>query len=181
MIFWEPFEHDGIVYDLSHLHPTQIELIQPGIGGNPERCFAIQVIFSLHCFTRSLKGSEASEIEHLIYRDRREDRVFDFGRYELSKRLPEIVKAIDRRACFHSGKGNFFLIELLTSEGQRQEYEVYFEASRSGKRGGLINLYVQSAYVRDASHKSSQPKKKKIGLFVILHNIQNNKPIRAPK
>ncbi|BBU70078.1 hypothetical protein ICHJ_P060 (plasmid) [Fluviibacter phosphoraccumulans] len=69
---------------------------------------------------------------------------------------------------------------LLTSEGQRQGYEIYFKASRSGQRGGLIKLFVQSAHVRDASHKSSQPKKK-IGLFVILHNIQTNQPIREPK
>ena len=71
------------------------------------------------------------------------------------------------------------MVEVITQEGERLDYEIYFEASRGSKKG-VINLYVQSAYVRDAAHGSNTPKMKPIGFTIILFNILNNKPIRIP-
>ncbi|HXR49614.1 MAG TPA: hypothetical protein VN778_01150, partial [Verrucomicrobiae bacterium] len=65
----------------------------------------------------------------------------------------------------------------MDDQGQKIEYEVYFLVSR--ERRGLLRLYVQSAYARDSTHSSSQPKKKKIGFFIIAHNIQSNKEIKV--
>jgi len=50
-------------------------------------------------------------------------------------------------------------------------------AGRAAKKG-VVNLYVQSAYVRDAEHASNRPKKKPISFFVILFNTLHNKPIK---
>jgi hypothetical protein len=114
-----------------------------------------------------------------LYRDSRECRIFDFRRYALSKHLPTIVEGLHQRKCQHSGKGNFFVVEILTEEGEKLDYEIFFEASRSAKKG-VVNLYVQSAYVRDAEHAGNRPKKKPIGFTVILFNTLNNKPIKIP-
>jgi hypothetical protein len=96
----------------------------------------------------------------------------------LSNLLPGIVRELGNRRCYHTGKENFFTIELADHQGNRVEYEIYFTASRSSKRG-VINLFVQSAYVRDAQHASNQPHKKPIGFYVILQNVQSNRPIRV--
>lgn len=178
MIHWKAFEFDGVIYDLTHLHPKRLTYSQPAKGDKPELLYEVDVIFSMHCFTRGIKQGESPD-KNLLYVDSRESRVFDFRRYGLSKELPAIVEELHRRKCHHSGKGNFFVVEVITQKGERLDYEIYFEASRGTNRG-VINLYVQSAYVRDAAHRSNTPKKKPIGFTIILFNILNNKPIKIP-
>jgi hypothetical protein len=178
MISWKPLVYQGEMYDLSHLHPKLIDVVQPAKDGMPERIYRVQLIYSLHTFTRGVKPRESSDAA-LLYSDSRESRVFDFGRYELSKQLPAIVEGLQARKCYHSGKGNFFVIEIVGSGAAPVEYEVYFEASRSSQKG-VLNLFVQSAYVRDEEHKGGRPNKKPIRFCVLLFNIQNNKPIRTP-
>jgi hypothetical protein len=151
---------------------------QAAAGGKPEREYKVDVLFSMHCFTRGIKDGENPDAA-LLYGDSRECRVFDFRRYALSKHLPAIVEGLHRRKCHHSGKGNFFVVEILTEEGEKVDYEIFFEASRSSKKG-VVNLYVQSAYVRDVEHLDNRPKKKPIGFTVILFNTLNNKPIKIP-
>lgn len=88
------------------------------------------------------------------------------------------MQEIHRSRCFHTGKGNFFTIRLESDTGVVGEYEIYFNVTKSGAK---MRLYVESAYIRDDEHNSSQPKKKKINFFVIAHNRKENKPIRIQK
>lgn len=180
MITWKPFAHEGASYDLSHLHPFVHTFEQSEQYGKPARSYSVQVIFSLHCFTRSADGMEDSK-GPLGYADSRETRIFDFGRYAQSRQLPEIVRALPTSACYHTNHGNFFTVRLLNpATGQEDTYEVYFTASRSSSKAVPLNLFVQSAYVRDRLH-ANRPSRKKIGFFVILHNILNGRPIKVPK
>jgi len=148
----------------------------------PEIVYKFLVEFSLHCFTikpNKNKGETLSDFcTSLYYKDSRETRVFCFERYKLSKNLPQIAKEISERQCYHTGKGNFFVIELTDKEGQSAEYEIYFKVSRAGSK---LKLFIESAYIRDKEHSSSQPSKKKIKFFVIAHNVRNGKPIKTPK
>lgn len=176
---WAPFEYDGQVFDLSHLHPFDWRFLAPAGGKRPEREYKFCVIFSCHCFTKSNKG-DGDIASQLFYDCEREHRIFCFDRYELSKQLPDIVRSLGDRRVYHTHHGNFFTVELVDEAGQVQEYEVYFKASRATRRGWL-NLFVQSAYMRDSKHGSSQPKKRKIRLDVIAYNTLNKKPINPPK
>ncbi len=179
MIAWAPFTYQNKTYDLSHLHPRPTTVTQSAVPGKPERVFNLVIFYSLHCFTR---GIEPGEIPNpaLCYSDRRETRVFDFQRYELSKRLPQITAELAKRKCYHSGKGNFFVVELVDESGSREEYEVFFVASRSSTRG-VLNLFVQSAYIRDQDHLSARPTPRKTIRFeILLHNVQTGKLIKAP-
>ena len=178
MIVWRPFSYDGVAYDLAHLHPRRIEFVLRAKADLPERRYVVQLIFGLHCFTRSSEPGEAVD-PSLFYSDARETRVFCPRRYLLSKSLPAIVEGLSTRPCYHTERGNFFVVEAVDEQGVPQEYEVYFTASRSTQRG-ILNLYVQSAYVRDRAHKGNRPRKKAIRLHVILHNTLTNKPIKAP-
>lgn len=133
----------------------------------------------MHCFTRGLdkrQGETLADVDKsLQYSDSRETRIFDFLRHELSEKLPDIAKSINKQACFHTGKGNFFTFELLDADDKVQHYEVYFRVSRAQK--GWLRLFVESAYIQD------KPKKrpKKINFFVIANNALKNKPIKIPK
>lgn len=176
---WKPFKHGGNEYDLSHLHPCTLTYEQPATSSTPPRTYQVDIIFGLHCFTRGRKGKEITE-RALLCSDDRETRVFDFVRYGLSKQLPAIISGLGQRKCYHTGKGNFFSIEILRGDEKAIEYDIFFVASRSSKKG-RINLYVQSAYVRDAEHASSRPIAKPIGFCIILFNTLNNRPIKMPR
>ncbi len=176
---WKPFQFCGEVYDLAHLHPRSVTYVQPAKGNAPARVYKVDVIFGLHCFTRG-RGQNPPQEDTLLYGDDREIRVFDFVRYELSKRLPDIIDGLAQRKCYHTGKGNFFSVEIVQENGEVIEYDIFFVASRSSAKG-KINLFVQSAYVRDAQYASNRPDRKPIGLYVILFNTLNNKPIKIPR
>lgn len=175
---WKSFTYQETEYDLTHIHPFEWSLTVPAANKRPERTYQLNVTFGLHTFTHGEQPDE--DTEGLLYRDSRETRVFDFIRYELSKQLPEIVKSLGERRCFHTNHGNFFTIELVDQEGRPDEYEVYFKLSRSGERGKL-NLFIQSAYIRSDGYQSSQPKKRKIGFQVIAYNVMQGKKIRPGK
>jgi hypothetical protein len=111
--------------------------------------------------------------------DNRETRLFDFQRYELSKRLPAILENLAQRKCYHTGKGNFFSVDVINENGAVVEYDIFFAVSRSSKKG-WVNLFVHRAYVRDALHGRNRPRKKPIGFYVIFFNVIHGKPIKVP-
>lgn len=175
MIAWQPFVHAGIEYELSHLHPRWFTFVQPAKGNAPAREYQVHVTYGLHCFTRGRKGEP--DDHPLCYRDSRETRLFDFRRYALSRGLSAIVESLPRTKCFHTNHGNFFIVTRVDAvTGAQEEYEVYFDTSRSKERNGALNLFVQSAFVRDQAHQT-RPKRKPIGFFVVLYNRQKNKVI----
>lgn len=115
----------------------------------------------------------------LHYKDSRETRIFCFERHELSYKLPEMVKSASSHPCYVTDKDNFFIIDMANDKGVKKEHEVYFKVSKVGR--GLLRLFVLSSYLRDDKYSSSQPKKKKIGFFVIAKNRQEKKTIKTHK
>lgn len=179
MIAWRPFTYQGVTYSLDHLHPKEFTFTQPGKGALPALDYQVRVAYGLHCFTRGSKPNDVAD-PTLRYGDSREDRIFDFDRYGWSQQLPEIVAALPRTKCFHTGHGNFFVVRQVdAATGLHVDYEVYFNAVRSSVDGNAIDLYIQSAYVRDKLHRG-RPAAKPIGFFVILFNRQKNRLINAP-
>ena len=177
MTAWRAFTLHGEVYDLTHLHPRRVNVTQPGRNALPPRHYAVHVVFGLHCFTRSSKPGEVVEPDW-HYADSRETRVFCLTRWHHSKRLPAIIDNLALRPCYHTGRGNFFVVEFVDETATTRQYEIYFAASRAQERG-VVNLYVQSAYVRDDTH-ANRPRRKPIRLHVILFNTLAGKPIRMP-
>ena len=170
---WAPFSHLGRIYDLTHLHPFEVSFEQPAQGAKPPIVYTVDVTFSLHCFTKSPPKTGGYD-RGMIYRSAREDRLFDIGRYEYSLHLPEIIRTLAQRKCMHTGHGNFFTVELVTENGQTVDYEVFFTASKSARKG-RVTLFIQSAFVRE---KKKLPPGKPVRFVVILHNTLHGKPIR---
>lgn len=175
---WRPFTYQGRAYDLSHLDPFEWHYTAEAGEKRPERTYKFYVTFSMHCFSRKLKKGEvaASVPSGLWYKGPKEKRIFCFDRYELSSHLPEIIRGLGERVCWHTHHGNFFTIELTTQVGEEVEYEIYFDVTRATRRGWL-HLIVDSAYVRTEEYESSQPRKRKIRLDVIAYKRQKNKPV----
>jgi hypothetical protein len=170
---WLPFNYGGNVYDLAHLHPCTMKYEYPADGEKASTVFKVDVTYGMHCF--SCDPAKAGLVPPgMEYADARHVRVFDFGRYELSKQLPRIIEGLAERKCWNSGKGNFFTIEVITEDGEAADYDVFFAVSKSGQKG-RINLFVQSAYIRDRQTlESSSP----IKFRFILHNTLNRIAIK---
>jgi hypothetical protein len=170
---WKDFEHDGVPCDLRHLYPRTLQFERLAQGDKPAVIFTVDVIFSMHCFTRELPSG--GYYRGLTYSDARETRLFDFERYELSKRLPGIIETLAQRKCFQTGHGNFVTVEVVREDGVSVNYHVFFTASKSDRKG-RVNIYVQSAYAPDRKIGTSG---KPIRFLVILYNTLNKLPIRS--
>ena len=134
---WNQFEFDGKIYDLTHLHPRTLSFMQPASGRNPPRVYRVEVIYSLHCFTRGGDGEVVDAA--MYYSDSRETRIFDFDRYELSHQLPCIIGGLAARTCFHAERANYFTIEIQKGQSTL-EYEVYFTCRARQSKARLICL-----------------------------------------
>ncbi|WP_156103616.1 MULTISPECIES: hypothetical protein [Deinococcus] len=174
MTRWRAFEHDGTTFDLGHLDPFECDFVQPGKDGKPPVTYPVWVHFSHHCFTEGVKPGDdpAWQYRHVSNRD---FRTFDMTRYELSRRLPALVRDLVGRKCYHTGHGNYFTIELVEN-GERVEYEIYFKPYRVGKQ---LRLVVESAFPRDPSRLASRPKTKPVRFEILLHNTRVGKHTRV--
>lgn len=170
---------EGRTYDLSHLDPFTFEFVVPEKAGKPPQIYAIDVLFSWHCFTRGIAAGENFPAT-LAYGQGRETRLFDERRYRFSKWLPGIIRDIGSRKCFHTGKGNFFTVEFIEESGSRVEYAIFFKVSRRGSRAGLT-LSVESAYAPDNRVPRRRPHPpKSIRFSIIAHHTATGKPIKQP-
>jgi hypothetical protein len=159
---------------LSHLHQCAFEYERVADGKKPATVFTVDVDFGLHCF--SCDPPKDRPYDHqLRYADAHHIRIFDFERYELSKRLPHIIKDLAGRKCFNAGRGNFFTVEAVDKEGKRCDYDIFIQVSKSARRGRL-NLFVQSAYIRE---RVTLPQGRPIQFLFILHNVLNGIKIKA--
>jgi hypothetical protein len=172
---WQPFKLGKVVFDLSHLDPFVFDLVVAPKDDKPVLTYSINVEFSMHCFTRDAIRGEVYTTE-LEFRDGRERRLFSAERYYLSKRLPEIIRTVAQRKCYHARDGNFLTVEIIDDQGIAAEYSVFFKVARRTGRNQLT-LYVQTAYVRG---KIPVPERRPIQFRLIAFNVSIGRKIKKP-
>ena len=117
----------------------------------------IVVLFSNHCFTRSLRAYESVD-DALIVMDGNEKRVFDQERYLLSRQfLPRVIWELPKRHILVAdpARPNFVTFEIPAAApgADPQRYAVFFEVKKDSTRPKRMLLRVQSAYILDKPHK----------------------------
>lgn len=173
---WVDFQHGGKTYSLAHLVPVAHVYRRVENNDKPSEAFRVDVTFSLHCFSRRPGDGEVYDSQ-LMYPNVSEQRLFDLERYEMSKRLPEIIASLPERKIRQTGHGNYISVDLSHQDGTPIEYDVFFKVKKVGR--GKLELRVESAYVRDAAYQSNRPSGKPIRFWVILHNTLNGLAIRT--
>lgn len=181
-------EVDGNRQDLTHLSDCIYNFTINATEKYPSTDIDVLVQYSSHCVSW---GSEQNqEIDFSIHgEDRRviddkgNHRCFCDSRYELSKKLPEIFSSLLRYKCFFTGRENWLIIEIIDSFGNRDEYEIFFNLTRQGKK--MLRLYVESAYVRDEHSEIRKPAnfkhRDKIRASVLLMKKLRGDGVRRPR
>lgn len=184
------FHYQGTDYDLAHLNAFSCEYIQPAKANDVvEKTYHCIIEFSTHCFTRGLNQRQNESLvnidEALHYITPKETRIFCFERYELSKKLPEIMKEVDKKKChFTSADDKFLTVSLLDKNGKPQDYEIYFSLQKAKAKDHDVHIFINSAYIRDDNHKAPRihgRRRKPVGFFILLHNTIAKKKIKRPK
>lgn len=181
---FEPFEYNEQCYSLSHLNMFYTEFIQPKTATKAEKRYRCLIEFSSHCFTKSPnvhKGESLNDYptsQHYI--TNKEIRLFCLERYELSKKLPDILASLDKQKCFFTSADDKFLtISIQTQSGETKDYEIYFSLKKAKQCD--VHIFINSAYLRSQDYQTSTPiRRKPISLFVLLHNTLTNKRIKRP-
>lgn len=147
MIKWNDFNFAGTQYCLRHLWPYAHTFTIPAKNKNPEKSYTVNVVFSLHCFTR---GKKSDDSQLLFYSDNREVRTFCFERYNHSKLLPGIINQLDKGKVFHTNHATYLRLDNTGPSN----YEVYFTLTKA--KQGQLNLFINSAFLRtigETQHK----------------------------
>ena len=168
--------YSNITYDLTHLNTFLHEFEQQALKDKPAQKYLVAIRFSHHCFTEGKKPNDDPLLEFADASSKRDHRTFNVVRWELSKRLPEIVMGLMERHIAHTNHNSFFTIEVVLDNGVSIDYEVYFEVVRVK---GKLSLTVTTAFGRDLIRLIGRSQGSKIRLSTILYNVSTNKPIRS--
>jgi hypothetical protein len=172
---WRPFVFKGKTYDLSHLDAHISEYIDDR-KDQTQVIYKYIVTYSFHCFAKEDPNLSKEESESFVYKTRKENRHFNFERYELSKHLPSIINSLGNQnmTCFHAGHNRYAHYKVDDGKGNIINYFVVFKSFKEKKK---LRLHIESAY---PVIPSEQGKMKRIGFFVIAHNTLLGKSIKKP-
>ena len=117
------FVFNGENYELSHLNTFHHKFIQAAQGNKPERVYDCIIEFSHHCFTKSPNSNAGETLNSysadLLYETSKETRVFCFERYDLSFKLPSLIKELHTLKCFFSKDDKKFLTFKILNNDER--------------------------------------------------------------
>jgi hypothetical protein len=139
MSYWKPLSVDGVAVDLSHLEPLSFRVVPKGLDSEA----TIQVVFNNHCFSEDFDAARHSAPLPKTHVAPHETRGFDVARYELSKLLPDLVRAFDGRRVAQTRTGP--LVRVTLADGR--DYAIVFTLKKMGAL--TCELFVMSAYPLD--------------------------------
>lgn len=142
----------GQVYDLSHLHPFQFDVSSAKVP----RPLRINVRFTNHCFSEAFDPAK-HPADELVISDGHRRRAFCPDRYDLSPRLPALIRGLaDPAARVHetAARRNWMHAALVEVAVAGTRYQIFFELRRTvpeRRRLQDLDMVVESAYPADPS------------------------------
>lgn len=174
---WPAKRVDNKRYDFSHLNAQRISYSVPANKDNPNKKYDVIITYSYHFFAKDTPEIDDAERQRRMYSYHGKAlRPVHDERYELSKKLPNIIQNLLITKCLHGAKDSFFVVELIsTATKQAEPYEVYFEIFKEMKK---LRMHIKTAFVR---RKRSQERAQKIKFATILNKTLANQKVKRPK
>lgn len=149
---WVDHRQFNQTYSISHLHPIvqqhtfPARPAPPGRPGIPATTFPIRIHFSHHCFTVAIDAVQRY-LDEEVYEDltRNEVRIFNEGRWTLSKGLPAILQqALAKQVLVYQTRHqNYVVVDV--GAASPAYYRIYFSVGKWAVGGGVL-IQVESAY-----------------------------------
>jgi hypothetical protein len=136
--YWEPLVVDGFAVDLSHLEPFEFEALPKGLE-NPA---TIHVTFNNHCFSEEFVPERHKSQLPRTHVSSHESRAFDHIRYNLSRTLPDYVRALGNARIGQTREGLLARIELAGGT----DYGIFFTLKKPDKGPRRCELFVVTAF-----------------------------------
>lgn len=180
-------EVDGVRHPLDHLQDRRFRQVIEASGNAPRLEFTVLVQYSSHVVSIGPRHGLRLDFARLgrdreIIDDGGRSRCFCEDRYRFTDKLPAIIESLPERMCFFTGRENWLTVEITTTSGEREEYEVFFRVTRQS--GKMLRIYVESAYVRDEFASDKRPMKRvkrdKVKGVTLLAKKLRGEPIRRP-
>lgn len=165
---WETIKTNGAISidgedrDLSHLSDIVYNFTIPAKDKLPEINLELLVQYGSHCVSWGPSFGQLIDFnnhgqDRRIIDEYNIHRCFCDERYSLSLNLPGVFGSFINRKCYFTGRENWMTIEVLTQDGDYQDYEIFFTITKQSKR--YLRLYVESAYVRTVDGEVNKPSK----------------------
>ncbi|WP_129972859.1 MULTISPECIES: hypothetical protein [Pseudomonas] len=170
---WEPFEHDGVSYDLGHLDSHEV-LFQKEEGREAIR---FVVTYGLHCFTKN-------DTEHNIpleYPDGRESQLVCLERYEASKQLRGMLEKLAGATVYQTQGESFFTLDVMNNaSGEVEPFKICMAIFREHR---VLRIHVTSAFfVRMGEGSPGVPVRKKgFSIFKVAADTRAKPKGQCPK
>lgn len=169
---WEPFEHDGVSYELGHLDCHEVVFQK---DGEP---ISFVVTYGLHCFTKD-------ETDHnipLMYADGRHCQFVCMERYEASKQLRRIIERLGSDAIIYLTQGeSFFTLDVMNnSSGVVEPFKICMAIFREYR---VLRIHVTSAFfARTGEGSPGKPVNKKgFSIFKVAADTMKKPKGQCPK
>lgn len=144
MPYWEPLRVGLELYDISHLEPFSFEIRPTGW----DETALVAVKFHDHCFTESFTLQKHSHVVRSNNSSQHERRGSSPDRYELSRRLPALVRSLDGKRISQTRSGGLVRIDLADG----RNYGIFFTIRRNDPKN--CDLFVMSAYPFNADRRA---------------------------
>jgi hypothetical protein len=160
---------DGVIYDLSHLDPLVME-VSPKADNAPT--YKVRVSFACHAFTRELTPEDEPDLH---FRAGKELRCFCIERYQLSVKLPDMIRYAANGRVYFSDRATFLVVE--SEPGANSPYVAFFSAAKAKKQDGYdVAMFVTSAYL-----KPNLPDRlPSVTLATLIDYCVKGKPLKRP-
>jgi len=157
---WMPRKIDEVDYFFDHLKTYRLTVKRPARPPNAELSFELIVIFDCHVATESC--DEPHEGSAYWKDSAGKCRVFDLRRYEMSKKLPSIIKDMIDGAdyCYEAKKNNYMVWRPAESDPADPPYLFFFDLYESPDEKGTLVMYLQSAYEKNESWRMKRENRK---------------------
>lgn len=159
---WEPFEHGGASYSLSHLDAHEITY------KGQKKGYTFVVTYGLHCFAKE----DTPYAIPVVYQDGRENKTICMERYEASKQIRQILDNLPSQKIFNTDGDRYFTLNMMNSAtGLSEPYKVCI-AFYKEKR--LLRMHILSAFFAKTGLGSPDEPitKKPVSLFKIAMDTE---------
>lgn len=130
---------DGVPMSFAHLDPRALAFHVR----NLDRVLVVDVKFSNHCFSEAFIAG--THDRSWLVMDGTRERAFCWERYELSRKLPEMVSALPEAAVWVTTSERNYVSYIMRGEGA-EAYPMFFHLRKKGGHGEDLTLFVESAY-----------------------------------